>query len=257
MASISANRPTFSSPRLIPLTMTRGRHCFFTRSLSGVIRKTGPAEHSLVRRASSGELERVMARRVGIADSAASRPPPRMTKPSRLLFLTAAVAAATLGGATHALARDNSGEASSRAFGISARIAQLNTPDIHSGDVAGWVGVGGHGPHGSNEWLRVGSLAFPGITGGDIYYEVALPGTYPSYHEVSTGVAVGTYVKATVLEMYNRPNWWRVWVNHKAVSPPIRLPQSHDGLMPTVKLECRDGGTGGMCNDFPYSFRNV
>jgi len=189
-----------------------------------------------------------------------------MTKPLRLLLVSAAVACVALGGAAHALAGGNSEGYSyagmrvpSNAYGISARIARLNALDILNGHVAGWVGVGGRsqGPHGSSESLRVGSLAFPGITGSDIYYEVALPGTYPSLHEVSTGVAVGTYSKLTVLEMHNRPNWWRVWVNRNPVSPPIRLPGSHDGLMPTTKSECWDGGTGGMCNDFPYSFRDV
>jgi hypothetical protein len=189
-----------------------------------------------------------------------------MTKSLRLLFLTATVAAVALGGAAHALACGNSEgysysrvRAPSSVYGISARIAQLNAFDILNGHIAGWVGVGGtgEGPHGSNEWLRVGSAGFPGITGSDIYYEVALPGTYPTYHEVSTGVAVGAYTKVTVLEMHNRPNRWRVWVNHKPVSAPIRLPESHDGLMPIATSESWDGGTGGMCNDFSYSFRDL
>ena len=188
-----------------------------------------------------------------------------MTKSLRLLFLTATVAAVALGGAARALACGNSEgysysrvRAPSSAYGISARIAQLNAFDILNGHIAGWVGVGGtgEGPHGSNEWLRVGSAGFPGITGSDIYYEVALPGTYPTYHEVSTG-AVGAYTKVTVLEMHNRPNRWRVWVNHKPVSAPIRLPESHDGLMPIATSESWDGGTGGMCNDFSYSFRDL
>ena len=72
-------------------------------------------------------------------------------------------------------------------------------------------------------------------------------GQFPSYHEVSSGVAVGTYTKVTVLEMHNRLNMWRVWVNHKPVSPPIRLPESHDGLMPVATSESWDGGTGGIC----------
>ena len=189
-----------------------------------------------------------------------------MTKPLHLLLVSAAVACAAFVGATHALAAGNSDGysyatvgASSNAYGISARIAQLNAPHILNGHVAGWVRVGGSGQglHGSNEWLQVGPAAFPGSTGSDIYYEVALPGTYPSYHEVSTGVPVGTYTKVTVLEMRHRPNQWRVWVNHKPVSPPIRLPESHDGLMATAKSECWDGGTDGQCNDFPYSFRDV
>jgi hypothetical protein len=190
-----------------------------------------------------------------------------MTKPLRLLFLTAAVAAVGLGaGSARALACGNGNgysyariAASRNAFGISAQIAPTSAFDILNGHVAAWVGVGGpgQGSRGSNEWLRVGYAGFPGITGSDIYYEVALPGQYPKYHELSTGVAVGTYTKVTVLEMHNRPNLWRVWVNHKPVSKPIRLPESNDGLMATATSESWDGGTGGMCNDSPYSFRHV
>jgi hypothetical protein len=189
-----------------------------------------------------------------------------MTKPLRLLFLTAVVAAVTLGGARHALARGNSEAysytglgASSDAFGISARIAEISAFDIPNGHIAGLVGVGGtgQGPHGSSEWLRVGYVAFPSITGSDVYYEVALPGRPPTYHQVSTGVAAGTYTKVTVLEMHTRPNWWRVWVNHQPVSPPIRLPRSHDRLMPTATSENWDGATGGRCNNSLYRFRHV
>ena len=188
-----------------------------------------------------------------------------MTKPLRLLLFSTAVACVALGGAAHALgsAKSNGSSyltigASSNAYGISARIAQLDAPHILNGSVAGWVRVGGReGPLALKEWLQVGSAAFPvpGIT-GEIYYEVALPNRYPIYHDVSTGVAVGTYTKVTVLEMHNRPNWWRVWVNHRPVSPPILLPESRH-VKPTVKSECWDSGIGGVCNDFPYSFRDV
>jgi len=189
-----------------------------------------------------------------------------MTKPLRLLLFSAAVGCAALGGAAHALggAKSNGSSyltigASSNAYGISARIAQLDAPHILNGSVAGWVRVGGReGPLALKEWLQVGSAAFPvpGVT-GEIYYEVALPRQYPTYHEVLTGVPLGTYTKVTVLEMRNRPNHWRVWVNHKPVSPPILLPESHVGLMATAKSTCFDGGTDGQCSDFPYSFRDV
>ena len=46
-------------------------------------------------------------------------------------------------------------------------------------------------------------------------------------------------------------------MNHKPVSAPIRLPESHDGLMPIATSESWDGGTDGMCNDFSYSFRDL
>jgi hypothetical protein len=184
----------------------------------------------------------------------------------RLLSLTAVVAAVALGpGAARVLACGNSQGysstsigGSSNAFGISAQIAQTSTFDILNGSVGGWVMVGGkgEGPLGSNEWLQAGYAAFPSVTGSDIYYEVGQPGQYPRYHEISTGAAVGMYTQVTVLEMHKRPNSWRVWVNHRPVSPPIKLPGSHDGLKATAKSESWDGGTGA-CNDFSYSFRRV
>ena len=189
-----------------------------------------------------------------------------MTKTLRLLLVTAAVATVSLAGAARAMACGNTDGysyaglgAASHAYGISAIITPLNAFDILNGHVAGWVGVGGpgQGPGGTNEWLQVGYSGFAGITGSDIYYEVALPGRYPTYHQVAADISVGTVSKVTVLEMHNRPNWWRVWLNHKAVSPPIRLPGSHYAWSPIATAESWDGGTGGVCNTFLYRFRHV
>jgi hypothetical protein len=187
-----------------------------------------------------------------------------MTKTLRLLLLLA-VAAVSLGGAATALACGQGGYsyaglgAPNRAFGVSATVTGLSTFSVLNGHVAGWVGVGGpgEGPGGSNEWLQIGLSGFPGITGSDVYYEVALPHRFPVYHQVSTAVPAGQSVKVTVLEMHNRPNYWRVWLNHKAVSPPIYLPESHDRWTPIATAESWDGGTGGTCNTFLYRFRQV
>jgi len=191
-----------------------------------------------------------------------------MPKTLRLLVLTAAVAVAALAGnASRAFACGNTNGysyagigAPSQAYGISALITPLNAFDVVDGHVAGWVGVGGpgEGPNGTNEWLQVGYSGYPSITGSDIYYEVARPGSrYPTYHQVAAGLPVGTASKVTVLEMHSRPNWWRVWLNHKAVSPPIRLPDSHDRWSPIATAESWDGGTRGTCNTFLYRFRHV
>jgi hypothetical protein len=189
-----------------------------------------------------------------------------MTKTLRLLLLTAAVATVVLGGAARALACGNStgysyaGLASpSNAYGISATISPLDAFDILNGHVAGWVGVGGpgQGPNGSDEWLQIGLSGFPGIDGSDIYYEDALPGRYPTYHQVAANLSFGAVAKVTVLEMYRRPNWWRVWLNHRPVSAPIHLPDSHNRWSPIATAESWDGGSGGMCNTFLYRFRRV
>jgi hypothetical protein len=190
-----------------------------------------------------------------------------MVKTLRLLSATATIATLALAGsAARALACGNSAGysyagvgAPMQAYGVSALISPLNAFDVLSGHVAGWVGVGGpgEGPNGSNEWIQVGYAGFPSITGSDIYYEVALPGRYPTYHQVSAGLGVGTLTKVTVLEMHDRRDWWRVWVNHKPASPPILLPGSHGRWNPIATAESWDGGTGSTCNTFLYRFRRV
>jgi hypothetical protein len=190
-----------------------------------------------------------------------------MIKTLRLLLVTAALAAAALGvGAGRALACGNSSGysyagvgASSPGYGISATITPLDAFDVLNGHVAGWVGVGGpgEGPNGTNEWLQIGYSGYPSITGSDVYYEVALPGRVPTYHQVAAALPVGTVAEVAVLEIRNRPNWWRVWLNHKPVSRPIRLPESHDRWSPIATAESWDGGTGGACNTFLYRFRHV
>ena len=190
-----------------------------------------------------------------------------MLKTLRLLLLTGAVAAAALaGGATRAFACGNTGGYSyaglaspSHAFGISALITPLDAFDVFNGHVAGWVGVGGpgEGPNGTNEWLQIGLSGFPGVHGSDLYYEVTQPGRFPTYHQVDANLPVGKPVKVSVLEMHNRPDWWRVWLNHKPASAPIRLPGSHGRWSPIATAESWDGGTGGACNAFLYRFRQV
>jgi len=190
-----------------------------------------------------------------------------MIKTLRLLLVTTVVAAAALGaGAARALACGNSNGysyagigAPSPASGISATITPLDAFDVLNGHVAGWVGVGGpgEGPNGTNEWLQIGYSGYPSITGSDIYYEVALPNRNPIYHQVAAALPIGTAARVAVSEIRNRPNWWRVWLNDRPVSRPLRLPESHDRWSPIATAESWDGGTGGACNTFLYRFRRV
>src|SRR6476469_2514944 len=194
---------------------------------------------------------------VRVADSfRCKRPPSKMTKTIRLLLVTAAVATVALGGAARAFACGNSTGysyagigAPTRCFGISALITPLDAFDVLNGHVAAWVGVGGpgQGPNGTNEWIQIGYSGYPWVTGSDIYYEVAQPGRFPTYHQVSAGLSVGTLTKVTVLEIHGRANWWRVWVNHKPVSPAIHLPASHGRWSPIATAERWAGGSGGTC----------
>jgi hypothetical protein len=180
----------------------------------------------------------------------------------RLLLATGAVAALALVGSVAAASACGSNgysyagvSAPTWGSGISAVITPLGPFAIPNGHVAGWVGVGGpgEGPHGTDEWLQIGQSGFPGLY-TDIYYEVALPGRYPVYHEVVSNPRPDQPHRFAVRE--DRSNWWRVWLNGRPVSPSIHLPGSHDRFMPIATAESWDGGTG-VCNNFLYSFQRV
>ncbi len=184
-------------------------------------------------------------------------------KTPRLLLATAALAAlALVGGVATASACGNDGyayaglSAPTTGSGISAIITPLGSFSIPNGHVAGWVGVGGpgEGPGGTDEWLQIGLSGFPGLY-TDVYYEVARPHHYPVYHEVVANPPTDHPYRFAVLE--DRPNWWRVWMNGRPVSPSIYLPQSNNQFMPIATAESWDGGTHGACNDFLYSFQRV
>jgi len=188
-----------------------------------------------------------------------------MSLRSRSLLVFTAAALVTLAGASGAFACGNGGytyagiSSSSRAFGIGAVITPLPAFNVLSGHVAGWVGVGGprQGPGGTDEWLQVGFSGFPQLTGSNIYYELMLPNGPPRYHQIAANLPVGKAARVAVLEMRKRPNYWRVWVNGSPASQPIRLPGSHGRWAPIATAESWDGGTGGSCNGFLYSFHQV
>ena len=127
--------------------------------------------------------------------------------------------------------------------GVRATLVPLAQPSVSDGHVAAWVGVGGagEGPHGSDQWLQVGLAAFNG-SGSRLYYEVTTGGAPPRYNEVVSEIAPGQASRVAVLEMSKRPNWWRVWLNGKAVSRPIHLPGSSGRFHPIATAETWDGG---------------
>jgi hypothetical protein len=183
----------------------------------------------------------------------------------RALLAVAAVGLLALVGASGALACGKGGysyagvASSSHAFGIGATVTPLAGFNVLSGHVAGWVGVGGpgQGVNGTDEWLQVGFSGFPGLPGNDLYYELALPGREPTYHQLATNVPMGKAARIAVLEMHKRPNVWRVWLNGNAVSQPIYLAGSHGRWSPIATAESWDGGTAGACNGFLYRFHRV
>ena len=147
---------------------------------------------------------------------------------------------------------------SSRAYGVATHLQTVATPEVLSGHVAGWVGVGGpgSGPNGTDEWLQVGFSAFPGSSSSSLYYEVARPSATPLYHEIDSGLPVGTTRKIAVMELSGRRGWWRVFVDDRAVGDPVFLPGSHGAWKPLATTETWGAGSF-VCNRFSYRFGSV
>jgi hypothetical protein len=149
-------------------------------------------------------------------------------------------------------------QADNTAYGVSATLDTTAAPAVTDGHVGGWIGVGGTsaGPGGAAEWVQAGLAAFTSDDTSQMYYEVTAAGAAPKYVELGSNVRAGVSHRFAVLEMANRPAWWRVWLDGKAVSPPIHLPGSHDSWYPQAVAENWNGNTGA-CNDYSYKFTNV
>ena len=147
--------------------------------------------------------------------------------------------------------------ASHRAYGVATWLQSVATPEVLSGHVAGWVGVGGPGagPSGTDEWIQVGFSAFPGGS-TSLYYEVALPHQAPQYHEVAAGLPAGSTRKVAVVELRTRRSWWSVVVDDHAVGDPVYLRGSHGAWRPLATTETWGAGSF-VCNRFSYRFGSV
>jgi hypothetical protein len=146
---------------------------------------------------------------------------------------------------------------SAPAHGVAATVRELAAPQVAAGHVAAWVGVGGVGlgPGGSNEWIQVGLSAFPGST-TKLYYEVAQPNAAPRYTELEADTSRLGSLRLAVLEMAGQPDSWRVWVNGRAITPPVRLPGSSGRWRPMATAETWRAA-GGTCNRFRFGFTGV
>lgn len=138
---------------------------------------------------------------------------------------------------------------------MSATIDQAGRLEVREGHVAGWIGV--VDPTTAAAWLQVGLSAMPNDTTSGIYYEVAFPGHAPVYHLLRTNITVGESHRFAVLEVQRRPNWWRVWLDGRAVTPPLHLRGSHDRWSAQVLGESWAGATSGTCNAYAYAFGDV
>jgi hypothetical protein len=142
------------------------------------------------------------------------------------------------------------------AGGVKATITAASAPQVASGHVAGWVGVGGpgQGAGGQDAWIQIGINSLPG-TGNTIYAEAWIPGHGQAYKELGQ-VEAGQPVKVAVLEVRGRPGWWQATMDGNPVTKAVYLPGSHNNWQPMVISESWNGGQG-MCNKFAYRFAEV
>jgi hypothetical protein len=189
-----------------------------------------------------------------------------------LLVVTAALASALAGASTLATAGRSAcvggagggngytyagSQATYRGHGVRATITALRTPDVVSGHVAGWVGVGGpgQGPDGEDAWLQVGIAAIPGMP-PFVYAEVTRGWHDPKFVLLEEAVPVGESRRVAVLEMGRRPGWWRVWLDGRPATEPIHLRGSSGRWAPIATAESWNGGEPA-CNAFSFRFERV
>ena len=141
--------------------------------------------------------------------------------------------------------------------GVRAIITATRTPSVTAGHVAGWVGVGGpgEGPNGTDEWVQVGLASMPGLP-SVLYAEITKPGRAPNFQVLEDEVPFGESRDVAVLEIANRPGWWRIWVSGNPASGPIHLRGSSDRWQPIATAESWNGGQA-TCNRFGFRFERV
>ena len=143
------------------------------------------------------------------------------------------------------------------AHGIRATITPTTAATVYAGHVAGWIGVGGpgQGAHGETLWLQVGVTSIPN-TPTMLYAEITRTGQDPVFLPLIKGVAVGESHRVAVLEMANRPNWWRVWLDGAPATDPVLLENSTNRWRPIATAETWNGGQQ-VCNRFAFRFDGV
>ena len=143
-----------------------------------------------------------------------------------------------------------------RGHGIRATITPLRVPSMAAGHVASWVGVGGpgQGANGEDAWIQVGIAR---VAGGEsfIYAEITRAGT-PELRVLETSATTGRSHSFAVLEMRDRRDRWRVWVDGQPVTEPIHVKGSSGRWAPIATAETFNGGQQ-VCNRFSFRFERV
>jgi hypothetical protein len=148
-------------------------------------------------------------------------------------------------------------QATAIAHGIRATITPTAAPNVASGHVAAWVGVGGpkQGANGQTLWLQVGVASMP-QTPTMVYAEITRGGHDPVFLPLLQNVEVGESHTVAVVEVSGKPNWWRVWLDGKPAMGPVLLENSTNRWRPIATAESWNGGRA-VCNGFAFRFDGV
>jgi hypothetical protein len=143
------------------------------------------------------------------------------------------------------------------AYGVAGTLGMLGVPNVRSGHVAAWIGVGGAGlgPGGSDVWLQAGIARDEGGA-ARLYYEVKRPADANATYVQLATVRPGETHKISVLERRSQRNGWRVWIDDAVASPTFRLPRSHGAFQPVATAESWDGGQS-VCNGYSFRFGHL
>ena len=142
-----------------------------------------------------------------------------------------------------------------QAQGIRATLTPLERPEVESGHVAAWVGIGGRGlgTGGTDAWIQIGISSFSDGP-SQLFYEVSSYGTGVRYTPL--GASVRVRYRVAVRELETRRGWWRAWLDGKPVSAAVHLPGSSGRWRPIATAETWDGGRR-VCNRLAYRFAAV
>ena len=89
-----------------------------------------------------------------------------------------------------------------------------------------------------------------------LYAEITREGRNSQLIVVHEGVSVGERHNLAVLELAGRPGWWRVFVDGKPVTRPVRMRGSSGRWAPIATAESWNAGTPA-CNAFGFRFERV
>ena len=144
-------------------------------------------------------------------------------------------------------------QAASTAHGVRATITTLSIPDVRAGHVAAWVGVGGResGPGGADSWLQAGIAAWPGEE-PFVYVEIVLDGR-PELRTIAADVAPGRAHRLALLEIKQRPGWWRVWVDGSSWWTRFTC-RARPPVGGRWRLPSRGVATGARATPSPFAF---